>query len=130
LTELTMYDSTLDAYRAVTQEDVRKWEEFVAALADAPLALADAPPVPQGAPFQFRLACFPNKLRSGELFVAEDLPIQPYANILDPQGRFVYPSIPRTPWHLRNSLSRTFAQELVRRWNRAGADATRTKGRK
>jgi hypothetical protein len=124
----TIYDINLDDYRPVTQADIDKMEELIQKLMHEEMgrqSVENVPP-PEGG-FNFRLACFRNKMRSDGLFVAEDIPIQPYADILDPKGGFIYPSTPRTPWHLRGQLPHAFAQELVRRWN-LYADAQEAQG--
>ena len=111
----TFYDVRFDEMRYIRQEDVDGMLDILNAMIEPVGAHQEVPSTQE---FTFKLACYPNRMRAGESFVAEDKAITPYQGISDLFGRPLYPATPDTPWKLGRSFPTEFAQELVRRWNR------------
>lgn len=113
---LMIYDITTDALRPATQADIDSLSAFVQRLMYA-AALAPLDSLP-AKPMNFRLRVYPNRFRDDSVFVAEDMPLTPYANLRDLRGQPIYPSVPsNTTRYIGSGLDPIFAHELVRRWN-------------
>lgn len=113
----SIYDISIDGRRPVTQADVD-------ALVDIVNKAMQMPQRPEPLRFNFdkKLAIYPNRMRPGYCFVAEDKPIAAYDGVRGLHGEPLYPSVPNhTDLILRSDLRTDFAAELVRRWNQAAA---------
>jgi hypothetical protein len=119
MTCLTIYDPATDTRRPATQDDIDRMQNYIIATKLQPVPL---PPQsdPANTNFDFRLAVYPNPMRSDGVFVAELKSIEPYSNVTTPDGRLSYPATPDTPWAIRAQITPLFAFELVRRWNLIG----------
>lgn len=71
--------------------------------------------------FPERLKAYPNPMREGFSFIAEDLPPTPYDGIQTLDGAPVFTAIPTGSWHLKHDMPTAKAEEFVRRFN-AGAE--------
>jgi hypothetical protein len=63
--------------------------------------------------FNFRLAIFPNPMRSDGVFLAEDKPIEPYP---EPNAH-ARPAVPLGAFSFPYQLPLALAEEVVKRWN-------------
>lgn len=108
------YDLSNDTWEPVTQRDMDEIDLFFAALRRMP----QPEPAAEPQDFSFRLATYPNPMRTDGVFVAEDKPVEPYKGIHNLDGSPCYPTIPQTPYMLGRQMEPAFARELVRRWNR------------
>ena len=108
-----IYDITTDSMRDVTQEDIDNWMKLgrqIGKIHDENFT--------SNWTSNINLACFPNRFRPGRVFVAEDLPIEPYP-MPGIDGKPIYPAVPITAFKLGADLPVEFANELVKRWNSA-----------
>ena len=114
MTDLMIYDIPTDRKRPATQNDIDQMQAiiFKMALRSRPL------PTDTEANFTFKLAVYPNPMRSDGVFVAEDKEIEPYEGISGWNGESLYPATPSTPYGIGSQLPKDFACELVRRWNK------------
>jgi hypothetical protein len=115
------YDIATDQRVPVTQEYFDELERKMRLLLTRPegLPVGQAVTIPAG----LKLACFPNRMREGQVFIAEAKEIEPY---LDSDGRAIidfetsqpyYPPVPKTDWIIHGDVNENFAREIVRRWN-------------
>ena len=113
--ELTILDISTDSKRPATQEDIDFMQNvlFKISMRPTPEVIGSSPD------FTFKLAIYPNPMRSDGVFVSEEKEIEPYAEIRGLQGQLLFPAVPSTPYAIRGQLPFEFAYELVRRWNSA-----------
>jgi hypothetical protein len=114
---LTIYDVSIGARRAATQEDIDRLSDFVTGITFVNMKIDEKRGIAET--FDFRLAVFPNRMRDDGVFVAQDLPIEPYSGVKTFDGRECYPSIPQRGVRIGHQLPCAFAHEIVRRWNAA-----------
>jgi hypothetical protein len=112
---LTIFDISLGYRRRVTQEEIDNLADFQFMLAVVNSKIDEAREIPQG--MGFRLAIFPNRMRDDGVFVAQDLPIEPYEGVRSLGGNKCFPSVPQQGVRIGSQLPHAFAHELVRRWN-------------
>lgn len=110
------YEISTDEMVPVTQEDWDKREEFLSSLRKINEALK-VPDETSSKPFKFQLACYPNLVHLGRVFIAEAKEIKPYPGLRF-GGEVYYPPVPETPWVINSGVDQDFALEIVRRWNR------------
>lgn len=115
MTEIMIYDVSIDAQRPATQQDVDELQAFVFAVQIKSEPIENHPRPSHG--YDFKLACYPNRFRDDGLFVAEKKSIEAYEGITTLEGKPIYSSVPKTKWQLRSQLPHDFAHELVWRWN-------------
>lgn len=101
----------------VTQEHADLWMKRDVALMHANAAIEDKREVTLD--MNFKLAIFPNPMRDDGVFVAQDLPIEPYKGCYTLDGKPSYPTLPQRGYSIGHQLPHGFAAELVRRWNTA-----------
>lgn len=118
INDLKVYDINIDSYRSATQSDIDRMEKFINAVCT--LGLMEIPEEHGEKSFDFQLAVFTNPWRADGVFVAEAKEIEPYSGITSMDGRPVYPATPNTPFLLRAQVEKSFAEEIVRRWNKGG----------
>ena len=116
---LKIYDASTDERRPATQEDIDRLQEFADTISFMNCKLNEERKPTQTMDLNFKLAVYPNRMRTDSVFVAEDRPIEPYANHHNLDGGLCYPSVPQKGYVIGSGLPHAFAYELVRRWNAA-----------
>lgn len=114
---LTIYDIATDSRRPVTQTDILQMEERLWALAFCPVP-EPTEPITIGT-MPVRLAVFPNRMRPGRAFVAEEKEISPYPGMAGLNDQPLFPSVPDSQFVIQTDIDVDWARELVRRWNSA-----------
>lgn len=112
-----IYDIATDSLRDITQKDWDDVQVFLNTLGRLQEKLKEAD---KRKDMDFRLATFVNPMRTDGLFVAEDIPIEPYPGVSRFDGKPIYPACPKTKFSLGHQVEPDFARELVRRWNVCG----------
>jgi hypothetical protein len=116
--EIRVYDVNTDDYRPASQEDFDRMQDFFGAISRLNSKIEEHREADQiGSNFGFELAVFPNRLRDDGVFVAQDLPIEPYEHITNLDGSKCYPAVPQKGYRIWRQLPHAFAFELVWRWN-------------
>ena len=114
--DIMFYDISTDSMESLTQEKFDEFMKFIGTVSQLNRKMEDVRQISQR-DFSFKLAVYPNRMRSDGVFVAEDRPIEPYEGARDMAGNLCYPSTPQHGYKIGSQIPHAFAYELVRRWN-------------